>query len=454
MLTVRLLHQFLAVIWLFASDAASFVLPQTVGRIQIPHVGLQSSTRVGAIHKHYSNEASTLRVGIAGAGAVAFGTASILSKHGNDVSKVVVWSPSGKGTADFVTEEKNFLQSTGAMDHEFTPQIVSDAEELVEESDVLIVALPANGHKQVLDALAPHLSTSSNSKKHIIISSHASLGALYLSQILHELGSRHHTITAWGTTVCTARKTSGRVVDIKTIRDSVDTCCVPEDDSASSLELCNRLFPGTKFRTREGLLAISLSNLNPQNHLAISLGNISRMDKGEQWYQFQNITPRIGGFLEALDKERLEIASALGLDVKTVFEHFSLSFHVPIPESGSISEMCQEIYKKGNDVYGPAVADSRYVTEDVPFGLALIVALGKLVGRPAALHESGLLISDAMYGRDFTAENDLLRAIDMDAIELDDLKEASRTGKLSKRSLVTLSLPRSEEKREEIHQNC
>ena len=40
-----------------------------------------------------------------------------------------------------------------------------------------------------------------------------------------------------------------------------------------------------EFRPREGLLAISLSNLNPQNHLGIALGNISRMEKGETWYQ-------------------------------------------------------------------------------------------------------------------------------------------------------------------------
>jgi len=186
-------------------------------------------------------------------------------------------------------------------------------------------------------------------------------------------------------------------------------------------------------------LAISLSNLNPQNHLAISMGNISRMDKAEEWYQFQNITPRIGGFLEALDKERLEIAAVLGLDVKTIYEHFSLSFHVPIPESRSISEMCQEINRKGNDVYGPNIADSRYVTEDVPFGLTLIVALGKLVDRPAVLHESGLLICNAMYGRDFATENDLLQAIGLDQIELKDLKEAACTGHLSNNGCGSIS---------------
>ena len=49
--------------------------------------------------------------------------------------------------------------------------------------------------------------------------------------------------------------------------------------------------------------------------------------------------------LEELDRERLEIAQALGLTVKTIFEHFHLSFHVPV---ASISEMNQQMHAQGN----------------------------------------------------------------------------------------------------------
>mmetsp|Transcript_1317 Transcript_1317/g.2798 ORF Transcript_1317/g.2798 Transcript_1317/m.2798 type:complete len:119 (+) Transcript_1317:1651-2007(+) len=60
---------------------------------------------------------------------------------------------------------------------------------------------------------------------------------------------------------------------------------------------------------------------------------------------------------------------------------------------------------------GPAVANSRYVLEDVPYGLVLTVILGKLVKRPAVLHESGIRIISAMYGRDFITENNLLEGL-------------------------------------------
>ena len=69
--------------------------------------------------------------------------------------------------------------------------------------------------------------------------------------------------------------------------------------------------------------------------------------------------------------------------------------------------------------------------------MTLIVALGKMVNRPATLHEAGLKLCSAMYGRDFEAENDLLTALGLlgcdiaDNIDLKDLQEAARTGKLT-----------------------
>ena len=134
--------------------------------------------------------------------------------------------------------------------------------------------------------------------------------------------------------------------------------------------------------------------------------------------------------MEALDEERLAIADAVGVQVRTVREHFSLSFHVPL---ASVYEMNQEMVKLGNDVNGPASPDSRYVTEDVPFGLTLIVELGRMVGRPAILHEAGIRIVSALYGREFDKENELLKALKLASRTIEDIVEAGENGVLGKR---------------------
>ena len=89
------------------------------------------------------------------------------------------------------------------------------------------------------------------------------------------------------------------------------------------------------------------------------------------------------------------------------------------------------MHAQGNGGIGPATADSRYVTEDVPYGLQLTAVLGRLVGRTAVLHEAGIEVFSAMYDRDFARENELLTALDLERYSLDDLQQAARTGLLS-----------------------
>ncbi|WP_417718858.1 NAD/NADP octopine/nopaline dehydrogenase family protein [Salipiger sp.] len=355
------------------------------------------------------------RVGIAGAGSIAFGTAALLHTRGHDP---MLWSPSGASTEALKGAP---LVATGAIEASFAPRVASSAAELARDNDVLVIAVPGYGHKAVFDALIPHIREGHK----IIVSSHASFGALYLRQAL-EAREVRVPVTAWGTTAVTGRRGEGATVKVNTVRKKVDLCTIPETCSDCALAVSTCLF-GDVFVQRDGLLAITLSNLNPQNHLGIALGNITRMERGETWSQGQNVTPKVGALLEALDAERLRIAEALGLKTKTIFEHFSLSFHVPI---SSISEMNQQMHAQGNGGTGPATADSRYVTEDVPYGLVPVAILGRLAGHPAELHEAGIKIFSAMYDRDFTAGNELLNALELDRFSLDDLRQAARTGLL------------------------
>ncbi|KAL3809326.1 hypothetical protein ACHAXA_008725 [Cyclostephanos tholiformis] len=544
------------------------------------------------ITNEMTSAASSFRVGIVGAGSIALGTASLLARMGHDP---MIWSPSSScdpnaretTTATAATTTTATIRSTGALRGDFVVRIARDPRDLVTDNDgVLLFALPVNGHRNVMERLAPAMVdrltrrpelTTDRSTIHVIISSHASLGAVYLMKILREECLRRVKrrrrceenddrdddeddrdvddimrgvrITAWGTTVVTARRTSETSVHVPTVRQSVDYCTVPSSPPAATItttaiafssslssslsdpadvdrvavegegegeknrgqeggarfsrvaaierrglllgddghDLCTALF-GPRFRRRDGgLLAITLSNLNPQNHLGIVLGNMSRMDppppppplplemEGTQtrsgssaiddggsssipsssawpsWYQGENVTPNIGRLMEALDSERLNIAKFLDVDVRTIHEHFSWSFGVPMEtpvieasdkegddvdlsqslmlksktasmrrtktsttrmRSLTVSEMNQMMHHHlNNDVLGPVTPDTRYVLEDVPYGLVPTVLLGRLVGRPAILHESGIRILSAMYGRDFMNENDLFQGL-------------------------------------------
>jgi opine dehydrogenase len=355
-----------------------------------------------------------MKVGIVGAGAIAFGMAAFLEQQGHAAT---LWSPSGERTKALSAGES--LVAAGAIDGTFKPVVAKSAEELVAGAEVILIALPAYGHKHVFDRIAPYITAS----QPVIVSSHASFGAIYLSRLL---AARRVAvpIVAWGTTLVSGRQTGPAKVQVNTVRQRIDLATVPASRSAEGLATCQSLF-GDRFVDRQSLLAIALSNLNPPIHMGIALANMTRMERAEAWGQAENVTPKVGRLLEELDRERLAIATSLGLDVRTIFQHLNLSFGAPM---GSASEMHQAMHAMGKGGAGPTTADSRYVTEDVPFGLVPTAKLGRLAGRPAPLHDAGIALFSAMYGRDFGAENDLLAALDIDSLSLAELQKLCRDG--------------------------
>jgi opine dehydrogenase len=355
-----------------------------------------------------------MRVSILGAGAIAYGTAAFLANAGHDP---MLWSPSGKRTAQLASGQP--LVAGGAITGSILPRIASSCEEAVAGADVVMLTLPGNGHKAVLDIVGAHL----RDGQPLIISAHLSFGALYLSKLLAARGICS-PIIAWGTTLTTGRQLSLVEVKVGTIRKQIDIATVPSADLDEGLRLCIALF-GERFVARDGLLAIALSNLNPEIHLAIALMNLTRLEHGEEWSQAGNITPAVGRFIEALDSERLAIADSFGVKVRTVREHFALTYGVASADVASIN---QDRYRKGLGVSGPKSLDTRYVLEDVPFGLVPTVFLGQLVGKAATLHQAGIEIFTAAYDRDFESDNDLLKELSLAQLHPAELQRIMQSG--------------------------
>jgi opine dehydrogenase len=346
---------------------------------------------------------NAMRVSILGAGAIAYGLAAYLAQAGHDP---MLWSPSGERTKALAAGEA--LKATGAVEAAVPVRVAQNCAEAVAEADVVMIALPANGHRVVMDAAAPHLREGTP----VIVSSHSSFGALYLSRRLAERKVRL-PIVVWGTTLLTGRQSGPTEIHVSSVRRKLDVATLPFAAMDQGFELCTALF-GDRFVRRDGLLAIALSNLNPQNHLGIALFNLTRMEKAERWSQGGNVTPAVGRFIEALDAERLAIAAQFGIAVRTVHEHFSLSFHVPM---GTVSNMNLEMDRQGRGGFGPATLETRYILEDVPFGLLPTALLGRIAGKPALLHEAGIAVFSAACGRDFRRDNDILPTLGIEGMD-------------------------------------
>jgi opine dehydrogenase len=349
-----------------------------------------------------------MRVAIIGSGGIGRGYFAYLTSQGHHP---ILWSPSGAAQTDFPGTAR--LDVTGQLETSLPPVIARDCAEAVEDAEAIIIAVSANGFRAVLDQLTPHLANGQT----VIISSHCSFAALYLHRQLMQRGL-DLPVVAWATTALTARKSGPRSVHISGVRSKLDVATLPVRHAPTGLVVCRTLF-GDRFEQRQDILAIMLSNLNPPAHMGIMLGNLTRAERGEDWPNYGSITQGVGRIIDAMDVERLTLARAFGVEVRSVQEHYVHSFGV---EPGPVGQMAAAVYKKRPELLGPKTLDTRFITEDVPFGLVPLETLGVIAGIPLPLHQAGIALFNAICARDFRTENDLLPLLNLQALDIDALR--------------------------------
>ncbi|WP_311031715.1 NAD/NADP octopine/nopaline dehydrogenase family protein [Mesorhizobium koreense] len=348
-----------------------------------------------------------MRVAIIGFGGIGRGYTAYLINHGHEP---VVWSPSGAALVDF--DGGAPLLISGKLEGSYQIRVVRDPDQALESAEAIIITVQANGFKNAFDELAPRLRTG----QCVIISSHCSFAALYLHRLLSQR-SVDLPIAVWATTVLTARKTGPRSAHISGVRTRLDVATLPTRHRNVSLEKCHALF-GDRFDLRENMLAIMLSNLNPPAHVANMLGNLTRAERGEDWSNYGSITPGVGRIIDAMDVERMVLAKTFGLKVRSVQDHYVHSFGVA---PGPVGEMAAAVYKKRPELLGPRSLETRFITEDVPFGLVPLEALGEIAGLDLPLHRAGIALFDAICARNFRSENDLLPALNLNRLGVEQL---------------------------------
>ena len=333
------------------------------------------------------------RVGIAGTGAIALASAAWLRQAGHAVT---LWSPGGQGAEALRTQP---LQASGVQPCTVTVDVADDAAQLCRASDVLLLALPVNGHRRVMDALLPFL----RDGQAVIVSSMASLSSLYLFESARRAGTQI-TVASFGTTVLTARRESGTQVKVMTRRKAVGVSALPAAHVAQAVALCTALF-GDGFFPQDSALTSALANVNPQSHGPLAVFNWTRIERAENWPQYHCMTPGVARVIEALDLERRAVAQAFGIEVGPIEDHFARSFGTAATR---LEDIAAELHAKRGGPPGPVDTGTRYVTEDMPYGLVFVEALGAMAGVPTPATRTIVDAASLVNGIDFRRENDLL----------------------------------------------
>ena len=335
-----------------------------------------------------------MKIGIIGAGGIGLASAAWLAQRGHDVR---LWAPrAGKPAAP----GEQTLASSGILEASVRVHWVGSAAELAAASDVILIAVPVNGHRAVMDALAPRLRAGQT----VIVSSMASLSSLYLYEQARRLGVADLTVASIGTTVLTARREAPDRVRIMTRRAQMGVSALPTARQDAVLTLCTALF-GDGFAPQANALASALTNINPAAHGPLALFNWTRIERAEHWPQYHYMTARVAAVIERLDAERLALAAAFGVQVRTIEQHFAQSFGTGATR---LADIAAELHAKRGGPPGPTDIGTRFLAEDMPYGLVFCSALGRIAQVATPAGDAIVASASLIAGCDFAAQNDLI----------------------------------------------
>jgi len=296
----------------------------------------------------------------------------------------------------------------------------SDMAQAVEGADIIMIVAPAIAHRDIALNCAPYLTDG----QIIFIHPGATGGAFEFNKVLRDQKcDKSITLAEAESLLYACRSSKPGHTTIFGIKNELMVAALPASETQRVVKLLNAAFPQMYAGTN--VLATSLGNANAMMHPAPTLLNTSLIESGRDWlYYWDGITPSIGAFVEALDAERLAVASAFGLKIPGILEWYQAHYGV---RCKTVSDTVKQNQAYA-EVMGQKTLHTRYLLEDIPTGLVPMVYLGQLAGVEVVRMETVIKLGEFLTGRDLTTSGRTLENLGLAGMTLEKIQEYVETG--------------------------
>jgi len=360
-------------------------------------------------------------VTILGAGNTGFATAAQLTLCGFDVALCEL--PEYKEAIEPILKDNTVnLAGVAKQGAAALKLVTTDFKEALAFSDTLLLIVPSYAHHSFALACAPYLHPG-----HTIIMMPGNLGSLEWARILKEKGIEGVTLAEVETAPYVCRKTSPDTATIWGIVSSLSLGVLPSTDTQRVLDLMTPLFPG--IRACPDVLACGLSAGNPVVHPAGVIMNAGRVEysRGEFYFYEEGVSQSVAEVIMTLDRERQNIGEALGYDLLPVNESFHAAGFGPKGDLWAAINGSLMLTR----LKAPGILKNRWLTEDIPYGIATWSRLGTQYGVETPLMKAFVSIGSVIMGFDGWEKGRNLDDLGIAGLDKQALKAFLTSGKSS-----------------------
>lgn len=294
--------------------------------------------------------------------------------------------------------------------------------EVVRGAELIMIAAPAVAH----GGLAAELARIIDERQILFLNPGHTGGSLHVAAILRRAGVKGNiceTVTL--TYIC--RAVAPAAVEIYRRTRNLKFGSFPGKVTAELSRQVAEVYPDIV--PAENVLETGLANINAIMHPAGMIGNAGRIEAGEEFFFYRDITPAIARVIEGVDRERLAIVARLGLPALGFVELFhraGLTSDAALA-SRSVYQAMRES-APNRTIKAPRTLDHRYVHEDVGYGLVPMAAFAERLGIATPVIDGLIGVASAMNGIDYRREGLTLDKMGLANVGGKDLRALSDEG--------------------------
>lgn len=273
-------------------------------------------------------------------------------------------------------------------------RVTSSMEDAIRTVEVIMVVLPSSAHADIAGSMSPHLKDG----QIVVLHPGRTCGALEFSKVLRDTGCGADVTIAEAETFIYASRSDGPAqARIFRIKEAVPLAALPAIRTARVLEAVQPAYP--QFIDGVDVLNTGLNNMGAIFHPALTLLNAGWIEATHGDYQFyiDGVTPSVARMLEVLDRERVTVASSLGIRARTALEWLKLAYDTEGVDLHDAIHNQPGYY----GIKAPPTLNHRYLFEDIPMSLVPIASLGIRYGVSVRAMESMIRVGSIIHRTDY-----------------------------------------------------
>jgi opine dehydrogenase len=301
--------------------------------------------------------------------------------------------------------------------------VTSDIEKAIKHAQVIMVVLPSSAHAEVAKIAAPFL----RDRQILLLHPGRTLGALEVAKVIRDNGCTADITVAEAETFIYASRADGPAqARIFRIKEAVPLAALPSCRTEFVLKAIQCAYP--QFIDGVDVLHTGLNNMGAIFHPALTLLNAGWIEHTHGEYQFyiDGVTPSVARVLEVLDRERVTVASCVGIRARTSLEWLKLAYNT------EGIDLHEAIHNQPGyyGIKAPTTLNHRYIFEDVPMSLVPIASLGKRYGVSVLGMESLIKIASILHRTDYWRRGRTVEKLGLEQWSVSELTRFVQEGKV------------------------